>query len=65
MNWAGNFRTWVRYAVILTLLLGSSLPAWSHNEPAVTPLPLEASPHEGQALQPWVSSSSIPVIIDA
>jgi hypothetical protein len=60
MKWAGNFRTWVRHAVILTLLLGSSLPAWSHNEPAVTPPPVEASPHVGQALQPWFPGAQSP-----
>jgi hypothetical protein len=67
MKWAGNVRTWVRYAVILTLLLGSSLPAWSHNDPDAIVPPTDASSHGGQAFQPQlpVAQSSSPWIPEA
>ena len=52
MEWAGNLRIWVRYAVVLAIMLGSSLQAWSHNEPTVTLPSTEASQQECQAPQP-------------
>ena len=67
MKWAGNLRIWVRYAVVLAIMLGSSLSAWSHNEPMVTLPPMEASAHECQALQPWfpVAQSTSPSMPEA
>jgi hypothetical protein len=53
MKWAGNLRIWGSYAVVLGILLGSSLPAWAHSEPTVTLPPAGASPPECSALQPW------------
>jgi hypothetical protein len=43
MKWAGHLRIWVRYTVALAIVLGSSLPAWSHNEPAVIFSSVDAS----------------------
>ena len=67
MKWAGNLRIWVGYAIVLAIMLGSSLPAWSHNEPTVILPPMEASPHECQALQPWfpVAQSTSPAMPEA
>ena len=53
MRWAGHLRTSVRYALVLTIMLGSSLPSWSHNAPTVSFPPMETAPSECQALQPW------------
>jgi hypothetical protein len=65
MKWAGNLRSWGSYAIVLAIILGSSVPAWAHNEPAVALPPIEASPHECSGPQPWLpaaqpTSSSTP-----
>jgi hypothetical protein len=57
MKWAGNLRSWGSYALLLAIILGSSLPVWAHDEPTAALPTTEASAHACSAPQPWLPAS--------
>jgi hypothetical protein len=51
---AAHLRMWGILAVVLAILLGTSLQTWAHNDLSSTLPPMVASRHECQAPQPWL-----------
>jgi hypothetical protein len=64
-EWAEHFLIWVALAVVLAVILGTSLQTWAHSDLSSIPTPAEATQHEDQTPQPQLpavqpTSASMP-----